>query len=89
MIIVDNLPENYALQLNNGICIREYRVDKILDEQKKKEPDRALNQLSTMLRDIYKEAEKLEISESNVDLREILQKKLKEYRGQRENYYFV
>ena len=42
-----------------------------------------------MLRDIYKEAEKLEISESNVDLREILQKKLKEYRGQRENYYFV
>jgi len=43
MIIVDNLPENYALQLNNGICIREYRVDKILDEQKKKEPDRALN----------------------------------------------
>ena len=27
IIIVDNLPENYALQLNNGICIREYRVD--------------------------------------------------------------
>jgi len=42
-----------------------------------------------MLRDIYKDAEKLETSGVNVDLRDILQKKLKDYRGQRENYYFV
>lgn len=27
VIIVDNLPVNFAWQLKNGICIREYRVD--------------------------------------------------------------
>lgn len=72
-IIVDNLPVNFAWQLRNGICIREYRVTSASEANKS---DHALPQLANMLKEIYFEANK----ESFPDVREILQEKLIQYR---------
>ena len=69
VIIVDNLPVNFAWQLKNGICIREYRVAGATDGSR---ADTALPQLGKMLKDIYFEA----VKEKSPDLREILQEKL-------------
>jgi hypothetical protein len=51
LIIVDNLPENFAWQLRNGICIKEFRVDNPSDPIIKN--DQALLHLSQLLKSIY------------------------------------
>lgn len=70
VIIVDNLPVNFAWQLKNGICIREFRVEN--SEAPNIKNDGALAQLSKMLKDICQEAS----NHPEPDLREILQEKL-------------
>lgn len=51
LIIVDNLPENFAWQLRNGICIKEFRVENQNDPIIKN--DQALLHLSQLLKSIY------------------------------------
>lgn len=82
VLIVDNLPVNFAWQLKNGICIREYRVNSASEHTR---TDQALPQLGKMLKDIYEEASE----EKCPDLRAILQHKLAQYRLQKDSIYFV
>lgn len=82
VIIVDNLPVNFAWQLKNGICIREYRVT---DASEMNKADHALPQLAKLLKEIHSETNK----EAVPDLRDILQVKLKQYRQQKDNVYLM
>jgi len=59
IIIVDNIPHNYAAQPENGICIKEWRGDRMTGDEQISSlgEDTALEDLARLLVAVVQEAE--------------------------------